>query len=397
MRLLTQKIILLTKIFLYLFIDFFISIAFLLKKTKNTNKILLTRIDNLGDFIVSLEFINETIKELKKEEKNIKIVFLCNDFLKNFINSLNIFDEVISVNLDKIFLSNDNFKIKITLKNIIYRIKNIWKFKKIKFKKIIHLNNKYTSHFLIKNFYSDEKISFFYSKNILNLFLKKFYTQYFNIKETNEIKKLNIFYNKIFDKKIDFSIPTLELKNFNLNAFEFLKDKNYYCLGLGASEKIKIWDIENFANLAKKIIFNKKVFIVLIGSKNEIFFGEKFMEYMDKNEKKFVFNLIGKTSILDLLNIIKFSKIVIGNDSGYIHVASLVKVKSIAIVPGINFKSFLPYKIKNTFTPICLVGQCEKYKTCKITGCNKKLSKNKSYMCMKKILVEDVFDIIKNL
>lgn len=403
-RFLKNKFKIIFKCYLYLLIDSFVNLYFFIfvqsNKTK-TNKILLSRIDNLGDFICSLEFINKTIYEFKKKYKNKKIVFLCNKFLEDFIKSLNIFDEVISVDADKIFFGNSIFKIKINFRNIIYRIKTLITLKKTNYEIIIHLNDKYTTLFLLKNFFSKNKFSFFYSKNFINSFLNIFYKNFFHINETNEIKKLNIFYNKIFNKEINFNLPTLTFKNPNLDKYPFLKNKNYCILGVGASEKTRIWNIQKFAILAKKIIFWKKLFIVLIGTKNEFYLGENFLKYINENDKQYIVNLIGKTDILDLCNIINFSKFLIGNDSGYIHVANSLNIPSIALVPGNNWERFLPYKIRNynKISPICLskMKKCKKYLYCQTHGCSQNLSQNSPFLCIWKINIKDVLNEINKL
>ncbi|MDR0676864.1 MAG: hypothetical protein LBF97_07510, partial [Elusimicrobiota bacterium] len=209
------------KYFMYIFLDFFTNIFFHIKnyKIKKSNEILITRIDNLGDFVVSLNILKKIREKIKKNPtfQNVKITFLCNDFLVELAKKTNLFDEIISVDAKKIFFGDNLLEISLNFENLAYRCKKLLKLKQKKYIKIIHLNNKYMTSFLLKNLYADKKIGMFdkIGKKNLNKFINKFYDKYIEIPDKNELKKLTYFFNKMFDGNIVTAPPSI---NFNINS-----------------------------------------------------------------------------------------------------------------------------------------------------------------------------------
>src|SRR5574344_2522097 len=122
----------LLKFYIYIILDFMVNFYFFFKNIKplKKDKILLTRIDNLGDFVISINFF----KEIRKQFKNEYIVFLCSDMVFDLAKKLDYFDEVISVDSKKIFFGDTLLDLKFNFNNLIYRFKKIIELKKIKYK-----------------------------------------------------------------------------------------------------------------------------------------------------------------------------------------------------------------------------------------------------------------------
>ena len=57
--------------------------------------------------------------------------------------------------------------------------------------------------------------------------------------------------------------------------------------------------------------------------------GKEIEKYSDKSHK--IFNLIGKTKLVDAVDILKASKLVLCNDSGLMHIAASVDVPLVAL------------------------------------------------------------------
>lgn len=89
----------------------------------------------------------------------------------------------------------------------------------------------------------------------------------------------------------------------------------------------KSWSLPNWNQLVASCVAAGH-HVVLLGDKNEVALGDKILEDCSKNN---ITNLIGKTSIIDLVHILKKSKLTLGVDSGIAHLASVLKCKTIVL------------------------------------------------------------------
>ena len=108
--------------------------------------------------------------------------------------------------------------------------------------------------------------------------------------------------------KVNWNFLKSNIKKFSLTNNLFL-----LIIGGAAHRPKKRWSIHNYVNLIK-LLNQKKIFPIIIGGNAEKkYFNEK--NYNDIKCK----NLIGKTSYLDLAEIARKSKWVVGNDTGPMH------------------------------------------------------------------------------
>jgi ADP-heptose:LPS heptosyltransferase len=80
-----------------------------------------------------------------------------------------------------------------------------------------------------------------------------------------------------------------------------------------------------------------------------------------------VLNLAGKTTLIDLAELIRAAKLLIGNESGAVHLAAAVGTPSVSIVGGGHYGRFIPYDIAaddECVAPIPVIHRMECY------GCN---------------------------
>lgn len=85
---------------------------------------------------------------------------------------------------------------------------------------------------------------------------------------------------------------------------------------------------ESFVKIINHIIKEFKCKVILIGLKNEINYVENI--YSRTDNKKYISNLCGKTSVKELITLIDSSVCLITNDSGPLHIASALNIPSIA-------------------------------------------------------------------
>ena len=129
------------------------------------------------------------------------------------------------------------------------------------------------------------------------------------------------------------AIPKPQLSIDNKNAASWLQKLN-----IKPSEQVvalmpgaefgpaKRWPVENYALIAKELIQS--------GSKVLILGSSKEYTTADEIEQKSgveLFNLCGKTSLLDAVDILSCADLAISNDSGLMHIAAAVNIPQIVI------------------------------------------------------------------
>jgi ADP-heptose:LPS heptosyltransferase len=195
--------------------------------------------------------------------------------------------------------------------------------------------NKIYTHFFIFSLNKMRKIrvwSYFDKTLPQNIFPSDVYKQSFFISQIIKELKPNVRLNEIgivedVEYKTEIEINEESEKNF---LDELLKNyklipKNYAVIGLGSSSEQKNWPAENFAKVSKYLKEKKGLEIVVVGGKEskekvkefESFFGESFI------------NLVLKTDLESLCILIKNAKLVVANDTSFVHIGIAFKIPTI--------------------------------------------------------------------
>jgi ADP-heptose:LPS heptosyltransferase len=320
---------------------------FLRKKLKTktqSKKLLIIRIDNIGDFIL----FSPTLIYYKKLYPNYSITILVKDINKELANRFNSIDKIISFDKQKY---NDN---------LFYRRKLLIKLLKENFEIAIYptYSREPLGDYFIKTTNAKEKTGFDGDLSNISIQQKKdsnkFYTKLIipNHKISHEVERNKEFIEKLGDFPTqDFSLSLPILKSEEKFAKNLLKDikKDRLVIAFSpvASSKNKMWPIDNFYQLTQ--IFDKKykIQIILIGGKQDISIGK----YLESKINKNIINLIGETSIFQTAAVLKLCDIYIGNDSGPMHIASTLKIPIIEISSFVKNhplnQRFRPWKVPN--------------------------------------------------
>lgn len=361
-----------TKSFKKFFLEIILLIydTFLLsvKKTSPRNTIAVIRLDAIGDFILYISSLDLVPTQYQKMRK----ALICNELVFEIAKSLNIFDEIIPINLKK-FRSN-----------FIYRKKMI--------KKVIELKSKVAIQptFSRSFFYGDSIIratradikigfngDFINQSKLIRNISDRWYTKLIKPENTikMEIERNHEFFEKVSNKKINFRrfvLPVLTKLNIEDKSL-----KNYIVISPGASSQNKCWPIVNFQNLILEIIKKYKLKILLCGTKSESTILNCIFNNVDSNLLEI---RVGK-SLLEFIEIIRNAELVIGNNSSSVHIASMVNTKSICIYGGQIYGRFFPYPSSFKISP----------KVVSNTNCKKENWKcSKFHNCLEKISVKDI-------
>ncbi len=210
---------------------------------------------------------------------------------------------------------------------------------------------------------------------------KKYLSYDFKKERKHIIEERVDLVRKIGGRNIDLTMQITSLKNKKIKD-KYKKYRNFIGFQIGASEQYRMWPIENFINLAKKLLEHREK-ILIIGIKNESLFAQQIVDKMGDN----ILNLCGKTPIEELPYLIKNLKFVLTGDTGTLHLSIALKVPTISLFSPSNPQYNGPYQ------------DLEIHRVIKKNGefINNKPRKKRSQDAMKLISVDDVYNKYKAL
>ncbi|MDP0488840.1 MAG: glycosyltransferase family 9 protein [Fusobacterium sp. JB021] len=207
-------------------------------------------------------------------------------------------------------------------------------------------------------------------------------------KKKHEVEKLLSFINcektnkkrydiELFPGKKDIEFADSIWQKYNLNDFKVVS------INPGSKWFTKQWPIEYFNILINNFKKYKNIKVLVLGGPEETNLSIS---------SKHIIDLRGKTSLLELAEILKRSDIVVTNDSSPIHIASAFKKPRIFAIFGPTIKEFgfFPWSLNSEIFETKNL-EC---RPCGIHGGNS--CPEKHFKCMKSITPDKVFNKIIN-
>ena len=108
--------------------------------------------------------------------------------------------------------------------------------------------------------------------------------------------------------------------------------------GASWNAKYKRWPLEKYISLITVLLKELGAKIIIIGSKSEIEMSERIL---GKIQDSAVISTVGKTTVAQMAGLIKLSHLFIGNDSAPLHIASALKIPTVAIFGSTSPKQML--------------------------------------------------------
>jgi len=294
----------------------------------------------IGDLIIFLPYIHAISKKFQSKvsllvKKSSKAEELCAD--DEYVG------EIINLDINK----NNSGRHK-GLMGFFRLVKEI---KEKKFDKIFIFNGSLRFFFLAKlvGIKSINQYPLFISKDNIVLTAKKF-TEKFTGADVPVQPNLFLNQHKINKAK---------------NKYNFDNNLNHVCIGFSASGPTKRWSVENYIKLAENINKSRPCKFYLAGGQNDEELFKKFLSSSLAN------NCISfkDLSITETLPIIKNCDIYIGNDTGWLHIASALGKKCVALFMDSPVQAYGKYS-KN-ISVIIPEGETEQTTTHKTLGKNK--------------------------
>lgn len=170
----------------------------------------------------------------------------------------------------------------------------------------------------------------------------------------------NIFHKDAQNFEFDYSNEII-IDTEIISKFSGIFDKIKGSVGIvpGATWQPKAYSIEGFVKVAK-MLKNKGLNLVLLGSSEETALCDEISKEVES------LNLCGKTSLMELFYIIKILSVLVTNDSGPMHIASLVNTPTVALFGPSDERRYGPwgkkYKVlmHKEICRECLYQRCDK-------------------------------------
>ena len=357
----------------------------LVQPRKHTQSVLLIRLDAIGDFILWLD----SAQHIRKIYPGKKIILLGNQTWTDLAKRFPYWDEVWWLDRCKFY------------RNLSYRVRLLKKIRKAGFDIVIQPT--YSREFL----YGDAivRISGARKKigsagdcsNIQPIEKKisdRFYTQLIpaNPKPLMELQRNAEFVGGL-GYSCQAALPDMMPIAQGINN-PVINNSPYFVLFPGALRTERQWPVEKFSEVASLVFHETGMSAIICGGTSEKQLGEALIAIIDIP----VVNMVGKTSLAELMAIIKDAQFLLSNETSAVHIASAVATPAFCLLGGGHYGRFMPYDIETKTEkplPVLIIHKMDCF------GCNWRcryfVDDGKPVPCIEKISVEKVFAAVQLL
>lgn len=362
------------------FLDYSIVLSYHSQEAEN--KILIIRLDAIGDFILWLD----SAQHFKKIYPDKKIILLGNKVWIDLAKKLPYWDEVWPLDRQKFN------------RNPLYRLDFLRKVRKAGFGVVIQPT--YSREFLygdaiVRISGAREKVGSIGDCSNIRPLEKKISDHFYaRLIPATPYPLMELKRNAEFmcglGMSMEAGLPDLSLAIKGVNNPLDISD--YYVLFPGASWSGRQWQITRFAALADKIYRQSGLTAVVCGSPAEQGLAEALVSHINVP----AMNMTGKTNLVNLVVIIKDALFLVGNETSAIHFAAAISRPSFCLLGGGHYGRFMPYDIESKTEkplPVPIIHKMDCF------GCNWRcryfIKDGEPVPCIEKISVDEVFAILQ--
>lgn len=315
--------------------------SFLPRKENQKKKLLVIKLEGLGDFIIFLP----SLINYKKIFPDHTLTLLVDSTI-NYQIAKRYEGEIID---SIILLDSKKFS-----KNIFFRFT---------FAKLLYTSNfditinpiyyrRKISDFLVRITASKMRIGFAgyeIEKRKKNFNTSKIYTDIISVPPsiTNEFYRHKHLVETLYSHSVENYHPIFPMQESDRVAATTLlgtlglSPHKYVAIFPGAGRAVSKWPPENFAKIID-YLQDKNIATVICGSAMEKLIAEKILDNVTPVYKSKIINLTGNTDIFTTAGIIQLSQLYVGNDSGPTHLAEAVGATIICPLGLGHFREFYP-------------------------------------------------------
>jgi len=288
-------------------------------KSSPNNNILIIKFWGMGSILLATPFL----KAIRENYKDTNICFLTLTRNKELVESFNLVDEVITLDVDGGWLRS--FQGIVSLLHLLIREKFDIVFDLEFFTRFSAMVSYITGASVRVGFHAWEawrgdlhtvRVPFNRYWHMVDNFCSL--ASAVNIKQVD----YTLVRPRIADEDKSFVSEILKSHNFGIND-------SYICVHVNASDLAleRRWPYENFIELITNILKRHSIKIIFIGTKSEYNSIESILKFV-KNSN--IVNLAGQLNIRRLAYLFENAKLLIANDSGPLHLASAIGTRTIS-------------------------------------------------------------------
>lgn len=304
------------------------------RKSGRVKKLLIVRIDEIGDFMLWRPFIKEMVSSEKYSgyefhfcgNQSWKSLFLCLD--KELISRFYWMDKI-------------QFKKKINYRY--HFLKHIYRERYNVVINPAYSRDKRYDDSIVKAAKAPARLGMVANRESTHSYEtgydRNLYTNLFVHPE----KPIFEFYrNRLFTEFItgkESAITDTRVDPECLPALSLVMPDNYFVVFPGSRSKERIWSTENFIRVSKYLFENYGWTVIVCGTGADAAYTNAFCE----GYRHPVINLTGKTSLTEMLTVFTKARCLLSVDTGSVHLAAAVGCTVFGIFNGSQYKRFAPY------------------------------------------------------
>ncbi len=292
---------------------------------RNSN-VLIVRPDAIGDFIIWLS----AAKAIRQIYTDTRVTLLGNELWTDLAKELPWFDEVLPLNRKKFLM------------NPLYRWKLLNTIRRGGFGIALHTvfnRDFFVGDASVRASGAPARIGFSGSTENIRPWHKRFGDRWYTLLvRSGQKHQLDQDADFVRALGAEYTANLPVLPRFPLRT-DFPLKGEYYIIIPGAGHEMRLWPLENFREIARRIHERTGLTCVLCGGAREAAISREFSRGLSVP----IVDMIGRTSLLDLVSIIAHAGFVVGNDTGAIHIAVAESIPSVCILGGAHPGRYLPY------------------------------------------------------
>lgn len=316
-----------------------------LNTSKNFNRILVIRMDAIGDLLCTTPMIRELKKNYPKSEITLLVRKHTESLLKLFPYVDRIITYDIPASYNHFFEELDNIEnINKNIQEFCENNMNDYSFDTI-FLPMACLNGKNAFQEILLAFHCKAKriigllTTFSQCSSIIYNRMKKYYDKLYYL--TTPMHQSEFMLEILKKEKLDVlddsltinisPITTNKRKKELLNLTDY-GDVLFIAVGILASDPRRVWDISNYIELFKncQYINNKKIYYIIFGGNDAISSAKKVSSFDN------VIDLTGKYNICESIEYISACDMYIGSNTGIMHMAAGLKKPTVTLYAALE-------------------------------------------------------------
>jgi len=360
---------------------------------REAKRVLIVRLDNIGDFVVWLDAAQILVEHYKKAGK--EVILVASKEWSAWARELEIFDRVIAV--DRMRCAVD----------MVHRFQAELEIRRLGCSIVVapgYSTSLYKGDAIVRTCGAAERTGYVGDRGSEDAIRQRLesglYTRLVPAKpgKMTEMERNAEFLSGLLETNVPVKIAELRTPAAEKRSAEIVArlgiDGSYYVMFPGASTAGRRWPIANFKEIAKRTHLQTGWLGVVCGGP-----GDKgIAEELCTGTEAPVLNCAGRTSLSELAGTIMGAELLLSNETSAIHIAAAVGVPSVCLLGGGHIGRFLPYVVgqeNRGVAPLPVMQPMECF-DCNWV-CIYEVAAEMAKPCVARIAVEDVWKEIAPL